>query len=79
VPGFAVNSIDTTGAGDGFVAGLLKGLLEHPQTYRDEAQLRSICRYANAAGAITTTKRGAIPALPTAAEADHFLREGPVS
>jgi fructokinase len=74
VPGFMVKAIDTTGAGDGFVAGLLKGLLEHPQADRDEAQLREICRYANAIGAITTTDRGAIPALPTAEQVDKFLR-----
>jgi fructokinase len=79
VSGFAVNSIDTTGAGDGFVAAVLKGLLEHPQADRDEAQLRAICRYANAVGAMTTTKRGAIPALPTVAEVDAFLRQGGAS
>ena len=74
VPGFGVEAIDTTGAGDGFVAGLLKGLLEHPQLDQDEAQLRQICRYANAVGALTTTERGAIPALPTAEQVDRFLR-----
>jgi fructokinase len=73
VPGFAVEAVDTTGAGDGFVAGLLKGLLAHPQADQDEAQLREICRCANAVGAITTTERGAIPALPTAEQVDRFL------
>ena len=29
MPGFAVDSVDTTGAGDGFVAAILAGLLEH--------------------------------------------------
>jgi fructokinase len=79
VPGFAVHSIDTTGAGDGFVAGVLKGLLEHRQADQDEAQLRAICRYANAVGAVTTTERGAIPALPTAAQVDEFLKKEDVS
>jgi fructokinase len=79
VSGFSVDSIDSTGAGDGCVAGLLRGLLEHPQADRDEAQLRAICRYANAVGAITTTKRGAIPALPTTAEVERFLQGIPVS
>jgi len=73
-PGFAVKAIDTTGAGDGFVAGLLKGLHEHPNADQDESLLREICRYANAVGAITTTERGAIPALPTADQVDKFLQ-----
>jgi fructokinase len=74
VPGFAVKAVDTTGAGDGFVAGLLKGLLDHPQADQDETRLREICRYANAVGALTTTRRGAIPALPTARQVDRLLR-----
>ena len=35
---------------------------------QDEARLREVLKYANACGAITTTKKGAIPALPTDAE-----------
>ena len=66
VTGFDVAVTDTTGAGDGFVAGLLKGLLAQPDAHLDENRLRIICRYANAVGALTTTRRGAIPALPTA-------------
>jgi fructokinase len=77
VAGFAVESIDTTGAGDGFVAALLKGLLEHPQAHEDEKLLRELCRYANAVGAITTTERGAIPALPTAEKVQRFLAQHP--
>jgi fructokinase len=73
VPGFAVKAVDTTGAGDGFVAGLLKGLLGRPQADHDESRLREICRYANAVGALTTTRRGAIPALPTARQVDRLL------
>jgi len=73
VASYAVKQVDTTGAGDGFVAGLLKGLVEHPQADRDEGRLRDICRYANAVGALTTTRRGAIPALPTGKQVDRFL------
>ncbi len=75
VTGFQVKTIDTTGAGDGFVAGLLKGLLLHPHADHDEAQLHEICRYANAVGAITTTVRGAIPALPSKQKVQDFLQE----
>jgi fructokinase len=73
VPGFTVEAVDTTGAGDGFVAGLLFGLLNHPDDWQEEAQLREICRLANAVGALTTTRRGAIPALPTLGQVQQFL------
>jgi fructokinase len=77
VLGFTVQAVDTTGAGDGFVAGLLCGLHQHPHAGQDESLLREICRYANAVGAITTTERGAIPALPTAAQVEQFLQAHP--
>jgi fructokinase len=70
ISGFRVNAVDTTGAGDGFVAGLLVGLLE-----RGMNNLRESLRFACAVGAITTTARGAIPALPTRAQVEAFLRD----
>jgi fructokinase len=73
VPGFSVDAVDTTGAGDGFLGGFLAGLLEHPDARRDEGQLREICRFGNAVGALTTTERGAIPALPTRRRVAEFL------
>ena len=71
--GFAVEAVDTTGAGDGFVAGLLTGVLEHGLD--DETRLVETLRFANAVGAITTTKKGAIPALPTRAQVTAFLEQ----
>lgn len=73
VPGFEVESVDATGAGDGFVAGLLRGLLRTPAAWHDETQLIRVCHFANAVGALTTTRRGAIPALPTQKEVNSFL------
>lgn len=73
VPGFAVRAVDTTGAGDGFVAGMLKGLLDTPQAWGDEARLRQVLRYANAVGALATTRRGAIPAMPTPRQVERLL------
>jgi fructokinase len=72
-PGFRVNAVDTTGAGDGFVAGLLVGLLE--RGVENSAALPEILRFACAVGGIATTARGAIPALPTRAQVEAFLRE----
>ncbi len=77
VAGFTVNAVDTTGAGDGFVAGLLKGLHDRPDAHADEDCLRAICRFANAVGALATTRRGAIPALPTTEQVEAFLSKQP--
>ncbi|MCW5699059.1 MAG: fructokinase [Rhodospirillales bacterium] len=71
VAGLPVEAVDATGAGDAFVAGLLSGLLANPKVIEDEARLRDLCRFANAAGALATTERGAIPALP---DWDRVLR-----
>lgn len=79
VPGYAIQAVDTTGAGDGFVAGLLSGLLDH-QTPRkrfivpDGKVLEENCRFANAVGAITALSRGAIPSLPTRDQVEEFIR-----
>ena len=75
VVGFGVEAIDATGAGDGFVAGLLQGLLADWSGLKEEARVRAICRMANAVGALTTTERGAIPALPTRERVERFLHE----
>lgn len=74
-PGFAVNAVDTTGAGDAFVGGLLVGILEHWGDYL--AHMQKILFFANAAGALATTQRGAIPALPTRATVDAFATYPP--
>ncbi len=73
VPGFEVAAVDTTGAGDAFVAGMLTGLLETPAALTDPLALESVLRRANACGAIATTRMGAIPALPDALQVAEFL------
>jgi sugar/nucleoside kinase (ribokinase family) len=83
VPGFSVATVDTTGAGDGFVAGLLSSLYMFWKDLRDgkeipEDALYQAARRANAVGALTTTKKGAIPALPTQEEVEVFLEEHPL-
>ena len=76
VPGFPVEPVDTTGAGDAFVAGLLAGLLgQPPRGPLDPAALDRVCLLANAMGAITTTARGAIPSLPGREAVRAFLAE----
>jgi len=74
VPGFEVDAVDPLGAGDAFVAALLSQLLYAPREERlPHDRLREIMVYANAAGALTCTRRGVIPSLPTADELDRFL------
>ena len=70
-PAFSVTAIDTTGAGDAFVAGLLH------QLGRQKSGAE-IVRYAAAAGALTTRQAGAIEAQPTDAEIIQFLDIEPV-
>jgi fructokinase len=75
VPAFEVETVDATGCGDAFVAGLLRQLLSMGN-WREQltpARVRSALRYANAAGALTALTQGVIPALPTADEVDAFL------
>jgi fructokinase len=73
VDGYAVDPVDTTGAGDGFVAGLLKGMIENPMIWEREDMLAQVCRYANAVGALATLERGAIPALPSISQVTAFI------
>lgn len=77
---FAVTVMDATGAGDGFMAGLLaaldsegdpKATVRHP-----EAVARAV-EFATAAGALTTTEYGAIPALPRPAAVARLLEMQP--
>ncbi|CAL9069399.1 fructokinase-1 [Musa acuminata AAA Group] len=73
VESYAVKQVDTTGAGDAFVGALLGKIVEDQSALQDEKKLRELLRFANACGAITTTKKGAIPSLPTAAEAMQLM------
>ncbi|XP_020083717.1 probable fructokinase-7 [Ananas comosus] len=65
VKGIKVKAVDTTGAGDAFVSGILSNLASDLELYKDEKKLKEALLFANACGAITVTERGAIPALPT--------------
>ncbi|CAN0913733.1 Probable fructokinase-6, chloroplastic [Linum grandiflorum] len=65
VKGLKVEAIDTTGAGDAFVAGILSQLAADLSLLQNEEKLRDALKFANACGALTVMERGAIPALPT--------------
>ena len=73
VPGFKVDVVDTTGAGDGFVAAFLARLLGDEALLEEPGRIEAALRYANAVGALTCTQRGAIPGLPTPAQVEAML------
>jgi ribokinase len=66
-PAFPVTPVDTTGAGDAFCGAFAAALASG-------ASRHDAVRFAGAAGALATTKRGAVPSLPTRAEIDDLLK-----
>ncbi|KAK4433592.1 putative fructokinase-5 [Sesamum alatum] len=75
VAGFSVKTIDTTGAGDAFVGALLLSIAKTPSIMQDEAKLKEALTFANACGAIATTQKGAIPALPAMSDAQALIAQ----
>lgn len=69
IPGFKVPVVDSTGAGDAFVAGFVSMLVKHGETsLQTQEGCREFMRFANAAGAICVSKMGAVNSLPTEEE-----------
>ena len=67
--GFPVDVFNVLGAGDAFMAGLLRGWV------RNEP-LQQALRYANACGALVVSRHGCAPAMASWDELSHFLRHG---
>ncbi|ROV60705.1 aminoimidazole riboside kinase [Vibrio ponticus] len=72
ISGQAVKPVDTTGAGDAFVGGLLAKLAQHLQWANDDV-IRQAVRWANGCGALATTQKGAMTALPTQAALNQYI------
>ena len=72
ITGKPVNPVDTTGAGDAFVGGLLAGLVACDDWHNNDNLLK-IIRQANACGALAKTAKGAMTALPTATQLVEYL------
>ena len=66
VKAFRVKAVDSTGAGDAFMGGLVCGLSE-------DKPINEVLRFASAAGGLATTKLGAQPSLPFRKELEAFL------
>ena len=71
-PGFNIKVRDTTGAGDGFVAGMLAKILEIPFDSLTTKDLHGIFRFANAVAALSVTGDGGILSLPSIEEVESF-------
>lgn len=67
VPAFKVKAIDTVAAGDAFNGGLAAALVA-------DKDLITAVRWGAAVGALSTTKAGAQPSMPTYSEFDTFLK-----
>ena len=65
VKAFPVNAVDTTGAGDAFVGAMLWQLKNYKADEIADMVPDDKILFANAAGGLTATRIGAIPALPT--------------
>jgi len=65
---YRVNVVDTTAAGDAFIGGFASALLRG-------LELEEAVKYANACGALATTKFGAQPSLPTKDEVEAFMKD----
>jgi len=81
-PTFRIDAVDTTAAGDAFVAGLLQGLVargiaagELGPTFGDAVVRDALLREAAASGALATTRFGAFAAMPTRAEVQAVLEQ----
>ena len=66
VPGFAVEPVNTVGAGDSFASGLIWSRATGADWYQ-------ACRFGNACGAIVVTRHGCAVAFPTHQEVVDFV------
>lgn len=68
VPRVKVKSVDSTGAGDAFAAGLAVAIAEG-------MPLREAAHFANVTAALSTTKFGAQAGMPTRGQVEHFVKK----
>lgn len=66
VPGFEIDVLNTLGAGDAFLSGLLYGWLGG-KTLAESARLGNAC------GALVVSRHGCTPAMPSRVELEEFL------
>lgn len=72
IDAISVDSVDPTGAGDAFFAGVLSQLSERRDL--SESDIDRAARYGNICGALTTLKKGTCEASPTKEQAEKYLK-----
>ncbi|MED4205602.1 aminoimidazole riboside kinase [Neobacillus mesonae] len=77
VSAFPSKVVDTTGAGDAFVSGILYSINESSKTLAELSvlELEEMLRFASISGGLATTKKGAMTGLPTLEEVKRVLVE----
>ena len=75
--GYLVDSVDTTGAGDAFLTGLL-AYVARTGMPQNLDQIKDAMTQASACGALATTQKGALTALPDSQTLNAFIRQFPV-
>ena len=68
-------TIETTGAGDTFGGCCLHYVLKYGLDNLDEAKLKEMLTFANAAASIVTTRKGALRVMPEVEEVEKFIAE----
>jgi fructokinase len=71
-----VPAVDATGAGDTFCGCCLSFVLDHGLEDLDEARLREMLLFANAAASLVTGRKGAIRSMPSPEEVQALMAEG---
>ena len=74
IAGKAIKPVDTTGAGDAFVGGLISYLAQSNNCFEIN-HIRTAVQWANGCGALATTQKGAMTALPLRTELEHYLSD----
>ena len=75
VPAFVLeNTIETTGAGDTFLGGILHYILNNGWKTYNESELYDMLTFANAAAALITTKSGALRVMPSKEEIAALMK-----
>lgn len=80
LPAYAVNTVDTAGAGDAFLGAVhyrLRGKDVDQTRKLTRAELADIVDFANAAASLTTAKRGTMGAMPSLEEVECCRRTIP--